>query len=347
MITKSGAETVLYSFKGYPSDGALPYASLIDVNGTLYGTTYAGGPSDAGTIFKITTSGVEKVLHYFSYGYGDGTYPFASLTNVNGTLYGTTGEGGSSSGCHGGCGTVFKSTTSGVEKVLYRFKGGYYDGAHPSNGGLTDVNGILYGTTADGGPVDGCGGISCGTVFKIRTSGAESVLYDFQGGSDGASPGAALINVKNALYSTTVYGGGSGCFLGQGCGTVFAITPAGAEGVLYRFQSGADGAAPGGGLTDVKGTLYGTTYFGGGSGKCSNYYPGCGTIFSITTEGIEGVLHSFPGGTGGAGPLGLLTAVNGKLYGITEFGGVSSGFCSGVSGCGTVFKVTLSRHIAG
>jgi uncharacterized repeat protein (TIGR03803 family) len=144
---------VLHNFKGIP-DGEYPYAGLINVNGTLYGTTYFGGAYDDGTVFSITTSGKATVLHSFGMT-GDGEYPYAGLIDVKGTLYGTTYEGG---GATGG-GTVFAITTSGKETVLHSFTGSG-DGEYP-NAGLIDVKGTLYGTTADGGANGG------GTVFGL------------------------------------------------------------------------------------------------------------------------------------------------------------------------------------
>jgi uncharacterized repeat protein (TIGR03803 family) len=117
-ISASGAEKVLYSFGGKP-DGSYPIAPLIDVNGTLYGTTFLGGTSEDGTVFSISTTGKEKVLYSFTGG-SDGEGPDAALLNVHGTLYGMTGFGGSSS-CSAsgyyGCGTVYSVNTSGVEKI--------------------------------------------------------------------------------------------------------------------------------------------------------------------------------------------------------------------------------------
>ena len=181
----------LYSFKA-GKDGEEPLAGLTEVNGVLYGTTAGGGESDAGTVFKITTSGTEGVLYSFK-GPPDGAGPYAGLTNVNGTLYGTTKSGGS--GCYdpSGCGTVFEVSTSGKERVLHRFKG-HPDGAYPL-AGLIDVNGTLYGTTEGGGtPHCGTRGDSgCGTVFEVSISGKERVLYRFiTGGKDGSVPPSGL-----------------------------------------------------------------------------------------------------------------------------------------------------------
>ncbi len=289
----------------------------------FYGTTAFGGqlnPNgfDFGTVYKITTSGTENVIYRFASG-SDGGAPHAGLTEVNGMLYGTT------SGDMSGNGTVFQITPSGVESVLYRFKGGT-DGAGPA-AALTNVNGVLYGTTVGGGR-DGCfRGSTCGTVYKVTTSGAETVLYRFAGGSDGANPVAALTSVDGVLYGTTEAGGDS-----NNDGTVFEITTSGAESVLHTFGSGNDGSKPQAGLTDVNGVLYGTTEFGGAV-KANGYRNG--TVFKITTSGTERVLHSFGGGSDGLFPIAGLTDVNGVLYGTTHNGGASNSY-------GTVFKITTS-----
>jgi len=182
------------------------------------------------------------------------------------------------------------------------------------------VAGTLYGTTSSGGGTVSCTG-GCGTVFKITTAGIETVLHSFGHDSDGVFPYAGLINVKGSLYGTTAIGGASGP------GTVFKITTAGVETVLYSFKVGSDGANPYAGLIDVAGTLYGTTVHGG-TGSCT---AGCGTVFKITTKGMETVLHSFKDGRDGANPYAGLIDVAGTLYGNTSVGGAS--------GNGTVFKV--------
>jgi uncharacterized repeat protein (TIGR03803 family) len=167
-IDSAGAESVVYSFKGYP-DGANPWAGLFDYNGTFYGTTaYGGSYSYSGTIFALTSSGTEHVLHSFS-GYPDGSEPYGTLLAVNGVLYGTTvfgGDGGQNCTGHGilGCGIVYSITTSGTESVLYRFKGDP-DGSNPW-AGLTYQNGALYGTTVSGGK----GGE--GSIFSLQPAGS-------------------------------------------------------------------------------------------------------------------------------------------------------------------------------
>jgi uncharacterized repeat protein (TIGR03803 family) len=143
----------LYSFKS-PPDGSTPYAGLIDLNGTLYGTTQYGGAGGNGTVFKVTTSGVEHVIYSFK-GTPDGATPYARLIALNGMLHGTTYAGGAS-----GNGTIFKLTTSGAEHVLYNFTGVPYGGSHPASG-MTLASGSLYGTTSEGGKN------LVGTVFKL------------------------------------------------------------------------------------------------------------------------------------------------------------------------------------
>jgi uncharacterized repeat protein (TIGR03803 family) len=307
-ITTSGAETVLHSFAFSSSDGGDPVAALTNVNGTLYGTTEFGGAYFDGTVFEIVPFAAEGVLHSFG-GAGDGELPIAALINVNGTLYGTTYAGGAYYSYNAG--TVFSITRSGSEAVLHSF-GSYGDGNHPS-AALIDVKGTLYGTTEFGGAY------YQGTVFKVPSFGAYSVIYSFGVGSaDAAYPQAALIGLKGTLYGTTSIGGANGN------GTVFSITPSGAEAVVHSFGGSADGANPVAPLIKVQGTLYGTTEYGGAYND--------GTVFSIAPSGAEAVLHSFGGSGDGANPRAALIDVKGTLYGTTEYGGAN--------GDGTVFSLT-------
>lgn len=306
-ITRSGKETVIHSF-GHAHDGADPDAGLINVNGTLYGTTGLGGAYGYGTVFSITQSGAEKVLHSFGGGSsGDGGEPTGSLINVNGTLYGTTAFGGddqcSVSSYDHGCGVVFAITTSGAESVIYRFGGHPYDGEIPE-AHLTNVNGTLYSTTLYGG-VDGSG-----TVFSVTPSGTEKVLHSFGASDpeDAAAPYVGLINVNGTLYGTTSQGGA------YNDGAVFSITRSGKESVIYSFGAyPKDGQGASTSLTNFKGTLYGATIFGGTAGH--------GSVFSMTLSGKETIRHSFGGSGGARGPYGGLINVNGTLYATTSYGG--------------------------
>lgn len=314
-ITTSGKEQVVYSFKGYPVDGAHPVGGLTDSGGLLYGTT-----SDSATIFDITLSGKETVLHRFV-GRHDGRRPVSDLLDVGGAFYGTTEGGG-----YSGNGTVFVLERSGKERVIYSF-GPRPDGSNPM-ARLLDVSGALYGTTAYGAnDLDG------GIIYRITSSGMENILHTFKG--EAASPMAGLIDMNGLLYGTAYHAGA------YHNGAVFAMTPSGTVKLLYRFKGKSDGAGPSAELTDVNGTLYGTTFAGGGSSNCFILYGynGCGTIFSITPAGTETVLYRFTGGADGAGPRAKLLNVNGTLYGTTAYGGNST--CKGnfyvFTGCGTVF----------
>lgn len=298
-ITTSGTQRVLHSFKG-GMDGALPSATLLYVNGSFYGTTpNGGGPGDEGVVYNVTDTGTETVLHRFT-GNPDGANPYARLVSVGGTLYGTTAGGGTNS-----AGTVYSISPSGTEAVLYAFGASAGDGSTPMSG-LVNVKGTLYGTTAFGGK--NCGSAGCGTIFKISTSGTETVLYSFKGGSnDGSMPASNLVRVNGVFYGTTLEGGSANV------GTVFSITTSGSEKLVYSFQGAAsDGSEPQA-LTNVKGTLYGTTSSGGADNL--------GTIFSVTTSGTETLLYSFAGGANGSTPRGGLREVNGALYGTTALGG--------------------------
>jgi uncharacterized repeat protein (TIGR03803 family) len=329
----TGAHEVLHSFRGY-KDGLGPYAGLIDVGGTLYGTTTQGGSirRDQGTVYSVKPkSGAVQIVHAFRH-HEDGEQPYDNLLDVSGTVYGTTLYGGS----RYNYGTVFSvDLATGAEQVLYAFQGGD-DGSGPY-AALIDVGGTLYGTTIYGGPGncnDG-NGVACGTVFAINAqTGAERVVYAFQGGSDGNYPSSSLIEVGDELYGTTSAGGNSSSACGSSansCGTVFAINlKSGAERTVYAFKGGTDGFLPYAGLIEVNGTLYGTTGVGG-SANCSE---GCGTVYSVDPKtGIERILYEFQGGVDGELPVAALIADGSTLYGTTYYGG-------GTKNYGTVFAIS-------
>jgi len=327
-------ETVVHSFGG--TDGEFPTAGLIDVNGTLYGTTEEGGTGDCsvgcGTAFALDPkTGAEKVLHSFcsQQNCPDGEGPDGGLIDVKGTLYGPTIAGGAAGG-----GAVFAlDPKTGAEKVVYSFcsQQNCTDGDEPA-GSLLDVNGTLYGATDLGGVNTSCGDSDgCGAVFALDPrTGAEKVVYSFcgqQNCTDGDFPGGGLIDVKGMLYGVT-WSGGANCIGESGCGAVFALDPnTGAEKVVYSFcgqLNCVDGLYPSSSLLDVNGRLYGTTYSGG-----ANY--NWGTVFMVDVKtGSETVLHSFCSQhvgrdcLDGQNPVTSLIDVNGMLYGTTYGGGASS-----------------------
>ena len=269
-MSTSGVERVLYRFNGKP-DGATPEAALVALDGKLYGTTRQGGHRNyLGTIFEVDTFGTERLLYRFNFAFGknvrDGTLPTASLIAVDDELYGTTSYGGtdafqcdlSTSGK--GCGTFFEVSTSGVEHVLYRFKGPP-DGMGPN--GLVALNGKFYGMTDNG--FNPTPQNIPETFFELTKSGNERVLYRFRGVFVSTGP---LVAANGKLYGTTFTGGTGACYteISSGCGTVFEITTSGVEKVLYSFKGKPDGASPNGGLVFENNKLYGTTADGGTTG---------------------------------------------------------------------------------
>ena len=155
-VTPGGTETVLYSFAG-GNDGEHPYAGVIQgSDGNFYGTTYQGGASGYGTVFKLTPSGIETVLYTFAGGSSDGAYPEAGvIQGSDGNFYGSTLQGGAS-----GLGLVFKLTPSGTETILHAFAGAS-DGANPTANLVLGSDGNLYGSTSAGGSSGD------GTFFKV------------------------------------------------------------------------------------------------------------------------------------------------------------------------------------
>jgi hypothetical protein len=305
----------------------------------------------------------EKVLYSFQGG-TDGSTPAGGVVfDAAGNLYGATTNGGSSS-CRGPfqCGVVYqlkppaKNGDPWTETVLYVFKGSdSNDGASPFGGLIMDAAGNLYGTTGyDGTGSCTLGGrVGCGTVFELSppaqkgSAWTETVLYNFQGDTDGQLPTGDLVFDKQGnLYGATLYGGGHGSCnpsFYRHCGTVFELSPPKKKGgrwkekVLYSFKgvpAGAqigDGASPNGGLVLAKkGAIYGTTYFGGNNvkGECEGGVggTGCGLVFALQPPATKGgtwkekALHRFNGQDGSNSAAGVVFDGMGNLYGTTSFG---------------------------
>jgi uncharacterized repeat protein (TIGR03803 family) len=236
---------------------------------------------------------------------------------------------------------VFKLTPnsdgSWTESVLYSFCSldNCADGADPTAGLIFDKAGNLYGTTSEGGDR------ITGVVFKLTPnsdgSWAESVLYKFNGTSDGDEPTAALIfDGAGNLYGTTL-GGGNGCPRFGGCGEVFRLTPnsdgSWTESVLHSFTTRRNGNNPQAALIfDLAGNLYSTTIDGGDLTNCTD---GCGTVFKLTPNSdgswTASVLHKFANHLAADPYAGLIFDPAGNLYGTTLDGGPVNG--------GAVFKL--------
>jgi uncharacterized repeat protein (TIGR03803 family) len=257
-VDSNGQETVLHHFAGYQTDGEFPDASLVqDSSGNLYGTTSKGGTGSCyngcGTVFKVDNTGAETVLYNFAGGTDGATPVGALILDANRSLYGTTSQGGPAN-----YGTVFKVDGNGTETVLYSFTGGA-DGGLPQADLIFDTAGNLYGTTRIGGT--GCSGVGCGVVFKLDSTGKETVLHSFKTFPDGAYPYGGLIwDSQGNLYGTTLGGGYKHRYCPQGCGTIFRLAPTGKETVLYRFPNLSTGEQPTGAVVrDSAGNLYGAT----------------------------------------------------------------------------------------
>lgn len=205
-VTADGHARVLHSF-ARGSDGARPEAGLESFDGRFYGTTLLGGSHDKGVVFETTQDGEENVLHSFTGVGGDGASPYAKLTHLSGSLYGTTRHGGRHSR-----GTVFEIKPDGTERVVHSFTA--TDGTEPIAGPIAH-GGLLYGTAYSGGTN------SRGTVFELNPSGAFTVLHSFHILGDGSKPRSSLTVLNGKLYGTTEFGGHANLDFG----TVYEVTP--------------------------------------------------------------------------------------------------------------------------
>jgi uncharacterized repeat protein (TIGR03803 family) len=323
---------VIYAFTG-EQNGVNPHGNMaMDGEGNLYGV--------AGAIFELkhSPSGwIYKTL-YPSWLPGDGD-PNGVVIGPDGSLYGTTFDGGGD-GCDGfGCGTVFSLKSPSVppnvmfhwgeffwvKTVLHRFTGGA-DGVNPISGDVVfDPAGNLYGTTASGGTS------GAGVVFELSPSQGgwtETIIHSFSGQTDGGYPSAGVIfDRAGSLYGATGFRGI------YNCGTIFQLTPSESgwqETTLYTFENGDDGCSPLADLIlDQSGKLYGTTYVGGPGG--------IGTVFMLAPSGGEwtfNLLYGFSGNDGVEPYVGLVMDMVGNLYGTTLYGGTYN--------CGTAFKLSPS-----
>lgn len=224
----SWMETILHSFNFNNVDGWNPGSGLIfDAQGNLYGTTYAGGANDAGTVYELTpTAGgawTEQMLHSFADDGHDGYNPDAGLVfDAAGNLYGATIFGGPTRSS--GVGTIFELSPQGdgswTETIIHNFNNGNEaGGGEPIGSLMIDALGNLYGTASAGGSHKG------GTVFELSPKAGggwtDKLLHNFsENGKDGYAPEAGLVfDSSGNLYGTTEAGGAANG------GTVFEITP--------------------------------------------------------------------------------------------------------------------------
>jgi uncharacterized repeat protein (TIGR03803 family) len=323
-ITTTGVLTVLHSFiNGTFTDGSVPSGVIQGADGSFYGVTTYGGATGNGTVFKITPTGTETILHSFVSGVGgDGFNPSGNLIQAtDGNLYGTAPNGGAY-----GNGVIFEITLSGQESILHSFNASANDGYSPSSGVIQASDGDLYGTIpGNGANVN----TSFGAVFKVTLSGQETLVYTFKGQtvSDGQLPEAGLIQGVDGNFYGTTSEGGAGL-----SGTVFKLTPAGVETVLSNFNAGGstsvNGYAPVASLIQASdGNLYGINNLGGAHNND-------GTVFQVTPQGVTTLVYAFGAnsGDGSNTQANLIQASDGNFYGTTHAGGAH--------GYGTIFKIT-------
>jgi len=307
-----GTPTPLYNFTG-GADGKYPIGTMVSVGDKLYGMTVQGGTSNLGVIFSIPLIGGAPTVLYSFTGIGtDGSSTFTGLTlsESGDTLYGTTSAGGT-----GGMGIIFSiPVAGGVPTTIHSFMGGAADGGnYPSS--VVVSNGILYGTTANGGTSND------GIIYSIPvTGGAISVLYSF---TQSAGAGEVLVSGDN-LYGVTSQDGASSV------GTVYSIPKAGgAMTLLHTFTCGGpDGCGGGSNIVLNGSTLYGATYNGGADSF--------GTLYSIPLSGGDlTTLYSFTNGADGAYAFGGVTFFEGTLFGTTRGGS------GGPADAGAIFQFGL------
>lgn len=313
-MAADGTVTTLYSFTA-GSDGAVPIAALTQgSDGNFYGTTYEGGISNAGAIFKITPAGVLTPLHTFTNGVDGGNSYAALIQGTDGNFYGTTSSGSGNNGY----GTVFQITPDGALTTLHTFTSTGNGGTYPTAGLVQGPDGQFYGATHSGGTN------GYGTIFKITSGGVFTSFYSFKGGSDGTGPSATLTLGNDGNF----YGVCDDGDLSNGNGTIFKITASGVLTPLYSLNGTNDGGYPEAPLTlGTDGKFYGTTEYGGDNGA--------GTVFQITTNGVFTTLHSFTYQENGPEAYAaMVQATNGNFYVACE--GSGEGYDPG-----TILRLTV------
>lgn len=318
--------TPLYSFRG-GMDGANPVANVtFGPDGTLYGTTAAGGLGGNGTVFSlrppvsacraVLCPWTETVLYRFTGGSDGATpsYADALVFDQAGNIYGTTANGGAH-----GYGVVFKLTHSvgtWTESILWSFTGGD-DGGCPLSGVIFDSAGNLYGTAVCGG-AHGDGG-----VYELSPSElgwTQTTLYSFSGADAPFPVGGVTMDVNGNLYGTT---GGP-----QGQGEAYELTQSSGNWSISRRQilSPSYNGPYDTPTLDAEGNLYGTSSFLGA---------GCGEVFKMTPSGSGWIYTQFvwTQTNDGCFPTGgVVLDASGNLYGTATQGG-SNGY-------GTVWEIT-------
>lgn len=326
-------EKVLYIFTG-GADGAFPTGNLVfDASGNLYGTAFLGGSSSCsdgcGTVFELSPNSSggwsESAIYTFT-GETDGLGPYAGLVfDAAGNLYGATSEGGTSSTCGQGCGTVFElspSSSGWTKKTLHSFSfsttsntGGIY----PVGGVMLDAAGNIYGTLAEGASTTCNPGVGCGSVFRLIKGAVGytfQLLYTFEGPRGQQPVNNLVMDAAGNLYGTAPYGGPSGS------GVVFELSPTASgqwtQTLLHSFNGTSEGFFPQAVTIDASGNIYGTS----------------NTVAYKLTSASGGwqfqILSTLSSGDAPNAPL--LRDANAIMYGVT--------YTSGTQSVGTVYELS-------
>jgi uncharacterized repeat protein (TIGR03803 family) len=318
LSTDGTSFAILKNFDYWTTGGDLWSGLMQGMDGALYGTASDGGASGYGTVFKLNMDGTGfSILQNFDHGTTGGFLYAGLMQGTDGALYGTAGTGGSS-----GYGTVFKLNMDGTGFTVLDNFDSSTTGGIPRAGVIQGTDGVLYGTTYQGGT------IGYGTVFKLNTDGTGfSTVKSYDYSTTGGYLYSGLMQgTDGTLYGTASQGGSSSS------GTVFKLNTDGTGfSVLKNLAFGPDlsedGGQPQAGLIQgTDGALYGEASVGGSIGA--------GTVFKLNTDGTGfTVLQNFDGGTSGGNPAaGLLQGMDGALYGTTQQGGSNLYY-------GTLFKL--------
>jgi uncharacterized repeat protein (TIGR03803 family) len=299
-ITPTGTYSVIFNFDG-TAHGKTPRSGLtLGTDGSFYGTTWQGGVSNYGTIFKITSTAALTVLHNFAY--SDGGNPYSPpIQGADGNFYGATEAGGT------GSGTVYKITSAGTFTSLHSFS--FSECATPIAPLIQGTDGNFYGVCESGGVAGGDG-----SVIKITSAGAVTVMYSFDF-THGSHPNGPLVQGSDGNFYGTTSGGGS-----LDGGVVFKLTSAKVLTVLYNFNAkpgSTDGNLVDAGIIQASdGSFYGVTDAGGTNGF--------GTVYKVTSTGVYSVLYNLVKASGSVPETTLRQHTSGKFYGETNSGGANS-----------------------
>ena len=382
-ITSGGALTTLFSFDG--TDGFTPYGTLVQAtNGSFYGTTYAGGAKNDGTVFKLspkpsggcpsgsnTGNGwCETVFYSFcsKTSCNDDGGPYAELVQAtDGNFYGTTpGEGNNQ--CTLGCGTIFvfkvnSTGTGGTLTTLHSFD--VTDGAYSFAELVQATDGNFYGTTEEGSN-NGCSFASygCGTIFVFKvnstgTGGTLTTLHSFDV-TDGLEPIGGLLQATNGkFYGTTNRGGDLTCDSPYGCGTVFSLSVG-----LGPFVEAVTYSGKVGTIIEFLGQGFTTTSAVSFNGKAASRTVVSGTYLTatvpngaitgfvtVTTSGgtlksnkIFRVIPQITSFSPTSGPVGTVVTINGESFQASPTGATTVTFGGGVKG--TITSVSYTKITA-